>query len=226
MLPPVTDPTVRDVIRAQEAANWYAQRLARLAELSEAIADRLYLRRNWTPEEQEQQRRDVAEREEILTATRPSYGEVMTKARELGQLDPAPVKPEKMIAGEDGWSEWRSPHPGYRMVCCDCGLIHAMDFQITRDPVELGNGYKESTIVEDPTLHIVFRARRVDDERRDQTAVVPMPVYRALLAWSGAEPSQSVLARAVDEWQRERPERCEHGIWLGYYCYGCHGVKG
>lgn len=29
---------------------------------------------------------------------------------------------------------------------------------------------------------------------------VPKEVYDALIAWSGQEPSQSVLARAVDEW--------------------------
>jgi hypothetical protein len=29
-------------------------------------------------------------------------------------------------ANEDGWSDWIHPLPGYRMVCCDCGLSHNM----------------------------------------------------------------------------------------------------
>ena len=29
---------------------------------------------------------------------------------------------------------------------------------------------------------------------------IPQEVYEALLAWTGAEPSQSILARAMNEW--------------------------
>lgn len=30
--------------------------------------------------------------------------------------------------------------------------------------------------------------------------LVPQPVFDALIAWTGAEPSQSILARALEEW--------------------------
>ncbi len=33
-------------------------------------------------------------------------------------------------AGDDGWSDWIHPLPGYRMACCDCGLVHRMEFDI------------------------------------------------------------------------------------------------
>lgn len=31
---------------------------------------------------------------------------------------------------EDGWSDWIHPLPGYRMACCDCGLVHNFEFRI------------------------------------------------------------------------------------------------
>lgn len=35
-----------------------------------------------------------------------------------------------MVEQEDGWSEWIHPLPGYRFSCCDCGLVHNMEFRI------------------------------------------------------------------------------------------------
>lgn len=35
-----------------------------------------------------------------------------------------------MPAGRGGWSEWVEPvMKGYLMQCCDCGLIHEMQFK-------------------------------------------------------------------------------------------------
>lgn len=42
---------------------------------------------------------------------------------------------------------------------------------------------------------------RLDDE---PGRMVPENVYRALIAWRGAEPSQSVLARSIDEWSKRQ----------------------
>lgn len=39
------------------------------------------------------------------------------------------------FANEDGWSDWIHPLPGYRMVCCDCGLAHILE--LTTDPDNL-----------------------------------------------------------------------------------------
>jgi hypothetical protein len=38
--------------------------------------------------------------------------------------------------GADGWSEWIQPLPGYRLACCDCGLVHDMEFRANGDAVE------------------------------------------------------------------------------------------
>lgn len=29
-----------------------------------------------------------------------------------------------------GWTEWIHPLPGYRMACCDCGLVHEIELRI------------------------------------------------------------------------------------------------
>lgn len=51
-------------------------------------------------------------------------------------------KPKLMIEGEDGWTDWLAPADNFRMQCCDCGLVHNMEFGID----DLGQ--------------IVFRAKR------------------------------------------------------------------
>ena len=42
---------------------------------------------------------------------------------------------KKIEAGPNGWSNWQSPIHGhgkrnYRFACCDCGLVHEMQFRI------------------------------------------------------------------------------------------------
>lgn len=62
---------------------------------------------------------------------------------------------------EDGWSRWVPPlMDGYRMACCDCGLVHDMQFQAVRvderDPD--GTWYGEDLDVDE--YRVLFRARR------------------------------------------------------------------
>ena len=34
---------------------------------------------------------------------------------------------------DDGWTEWVQPQRrGYKMRCCDCALVHELDFRIYR----------------------------------------------------------------------------------------------
>jgi hypothetical protein len=48
-------------------------------------------------------------------------------------------------AGDEGWSDWVQPiMDGYRLACCDCGLVHEMQFEI--DPED--------------SSRVLFRARR------------------------------------------------------------------
>lgn len=62
--------------------------------------------------------------------------------------------------GEDGWTEWIHPLPGYLMMCCDCGLTHELEFAITPAENELdrfNHGESRDAVV-------VHRARRVERE--------------------------------------------------------------
>lgn len=50
------------------------------------------------------------------------------------------------IEQANGWTKWIRPvRKGYRLACCDCGLIHVIDSRL----IAWGKGRK-----------IVFRARR------------------------------------------------------------------
>lgn len=43
----------------------------------------------------------------------------------------AKIKDEQAVH-PDGWSRWVYPvMEGYKMVCCDCGLVHDMEFRVT-----------------------------------------------------------------------------------------------
>lgn len=65
---------------------------------------------------------------------------------------------EQMVADEDGWSEWIHPLPGYLMGCCDCGLIHEVEFQIV--PAHQNKTFNPG---ESEEHVIIFRAKRYED---------------------------------------------------------------
>jgi Zn-finger protein len=68
-----------------------------------------------------------------------------------------------MIAGEDGWSEWVQPTMGsYLMQCCDCGLIHEMQFGVLRKGADLPDGSWEAHELPQEEYRVEFRARRTD----------------------------------------------------------------
>jgi hypothetical protein len=62
----------------------------------------------------------------------------------------------------DDWSGWVSPDPEqYFMKCCDCGLVHEMQFKVAK--------YSEGDkceFVADADLQAVFRARRTAPPQR------------------------------------------------------------
>jgi len=60
------------------------------------------------------------------------------------------------VENEGDWSEWVNPNSEqYFMKCCDCGLVHEMQFKVAK--YLDGN---ECEFVDDPDLQPVFRARR------------------------------------------------------------------
>lgn len=68
----------------------------------------------------------------------------------------------KMVEGEDGWTDWIAPKmDGYRMACCDCDLIHVLEFRAVRVTGEEVPGEMVRIAALDPEkVGVVFRARR------------------------------------------------------------------
>lgn len=41
--------------------------------------------------------------------------------------------------GNDGWTDWIQPAAtGYRLACCDCGLVHVLDFRVLKNTARRG----------------------------------------------------------------------------------------
>jgi hypothetical protein len=44
---------------------------------------------------------------------------------------------ERHYAGANGWSRWVFPRRrGYKHACCDCGLVHQMQFRLVGRHIE------------------------------------------------------------------------------------------
>lgn len=38
---------------------------------------------------------------------------------------------------KEGWTDWIEPRQkGYRLACCDCGLVHNLDFRIKNKMIQ------------------------------------------------------------------------------------------
>jgi hypothetical protein len=91
----------------------------------------------------------------------PDWDDVATAFRagasSATQCDPVPE-------GEDDFTEWVCPKPvGYLMQCCDCGLIHEVEFRVAKyEP----RPSEEFSVVEDPDLQVQMRMRRYEQSLR------------------------------------------------------------
>ena len=67
-----------------------------------------------------------------------------------------------IVENADGWSDWIAPKPGpYRMVCCDCGLAHDLEFKVVRwlDKPD-ARGMQEFSHIGKLNYGVIFRASR------------------------------------------------------------------
>lgn len=70
------------------------------------------------------------------------------------------AKFKKIEALEDGWSDWEFPQmQGYKMACCDCGLVHDMDFRVVKTK-KLQDGSYEAEEIADDSFRVLIRAKR------------------------------------------------------------------
>lgn len=126
---------------------------------------------------------------------------------------PQPAAPEfyhHVVKNEGDWSEWVNPdNDSYMMKCCDCGLVHEMQFKVAK----YSEG-DECEFVNDPDLQPVFRARRAGQAWQEKDTAhraggLPQPDARLhitdtdidhLSVLAGFDPSHTVelgLVRSV-----------------------------
>lgn len=64
-------------------------------------------------------------------------------------------------AGKNGWTDWQRPMMrGYRLGCCDCGLVHDIDFRVVKVVNRHCNGIKEGEVLSSRDYQVEFRVRR------------------------------------------------------------------
>ena len=63
--------------------------------------------------------------------------------------------------GKNGWCRWVPPvMRGYRMACCDCGLVHDMQFKAVRVTKTRKDGSWEYRDLSTKLFRVMFRAKR------------------------------------------------------------------
>ncbi len=64
-------------------------------------------------------------------------------------------------AGKNGWTDWQKPAMrGYRLGCCDCGLVHDFDFRVVCVVKQHRDGSKEVEVLPSRDYQVEFRVRR------------------------------------------------------------------
>jgi len=67
----------------------------------------------------------------------------------------------KYEAGREGWSELVQPiMHGYKLACCDCSLVHDMEFSVLRVMRHLPDGTWEAETMNPEEYRVEFRCRR------------------------------------------------------------------
>ena len=83
----------------------------------------------------------------------------LARVGEVGVWGAVQCEPQEAL--EDGWCDWVCPKPqGYLMQCCDCELIHEVDFRVVQYEPKPSEVYE---VVDDPNLQAQMRLRRRDD---------------------------------------------------------------
>ncbi len=70
---------------------------------------------------------------------------------------------------DTGWSRWLPPDPNnYLMACCDCGLVHRMQFRAIKITKRKANGYYTYEVLGPSTHQVLFRAQRAPNHTKRQ----------------------------------------------------------
>ena len=62
---------------------------------------------------------------------------------------------------DDGYSRWVAPQMGgYYMACCDCGLVHHLQFRVSKVTKRYADGRKAGIYMPNRDYRVHFRAKR------------------------------------------------------------------
>ena len=127
----------------------------------------------------------------------------LARVGEVGVWGAVQCEPQEAL--EDGWCDWVCPKPrGYLMQCCDCELIHEVDFRVVRYESEDSEVYE---VVDDPNLQAQMRLRRRDDlsPKREWVGLTDEEInsVRHNRDWTAAW-TDLVFARAIEAKLREK----------------------
>jgi hypothetical protein len=125
---------------------------------------------------------------EAIAVLRQALETDLARVGEVGVWGAVQCKPQEEV--EDGWCDWVCPKPvGYLMQCCDCELIHEVDFRVVRYESEDSEVYE---VVDDPDLQAQMRLRRRDD-------ISPKKPQQEPVAWMSEGGDVSRSKRYMDE---------------------------
>ena len=100
----------------------------------------------------------LVNRKQAIIALRQALETDLARVGEVGVW--GECEPQEAVT-EDGWCDWVCPKPqGYLMQCCDCELIHEVDFRVVQYEPRPSEVYE---VVDDPNLQAQMRLKRRDD---------------------------------------------------------------
>ena len=143
----------------------------------------------------------LVSRKQAITSLRQALETDLARVGEVGVW--GECEPQEEV--EDGWCDWVCPKPrGYLMQCCDCELIHEVDFRVVRYESEDSEVYE---VVDDPNLQAQMRLRRRDDlsPKREWVGLTDEEInsVRHNRDWTAAW-TDLVFARAIEAKLREK----------------------
>ena len=143
----------------------------------------------------------LVSRKQAITALRQALETDLARVGEVGVW--GECEPQEAL--EDGWCDWVCPKPrGYLMQCCDCELIHEVDFRVVRYESEDSEVYE---VVDDPNLQAQMRLRRRDDlsPKREWVGMTneEIETYRHMIDWTAGW-SYIAFARAIEAKLKEK----------------------
>ena len=80
------------------------------------------------------------------------------------------IRPEKAVTAK-GYTRWLPPiMRGYKMACCDCGLVHEMQFHAVEVLKEYADGRWVMKRLPLKKYRVIMRARRAERATAQQRA--------------------------------------------------------